>query len=256
LEPILLNKGPSASKLFMLAGVQTYRPLARRLEDLFAAYAVFTSEELSATDANSETLAVTRLSEHYLAQIRAVQPHGPYQLLGYSFAGIVAFEVAQRLRAAGETVSFLVLIDAIIPEWNNKLAFRLRQLGRALRTPPHLLLRFLKRRFQEEIGSKFSDLNQFRDNPKLSELGEQRVFAKSVAAVSYADHREVYTDPCLLIISEHRLREDPLKSRSCGWSTYIPNLTVRGVDGDHFKMMEEEPYIAEISALIRRFKSP
>ncbi len=255
-QPIPINNGPPESKLFVLAGVQTYRPLAKQLEELFAVYAVFTPEELSATDANSETLAIVRLSEHYLKQIRAMQPHGPYRLLGYSFAGIVAFEVAQRLRAAGEKVSLLVLIDAIIPEWDNRFSFRLRQLLRVFRTPPIHLLRFLQRRLLEKMKSGLSELNQFREDPKLSELGEIRVLAKSVAAVSYSTHRKVYPDPCLLIVSGQRLRDDPLKSRSCSWSKVIPALTVRSIDGDHFKMVEQEPYISEIAAAIRQFHRP
>jgi amino acid adenylation domain-containing protein len=253
LRPILLNKGPTDSKLFMLGGVQVYRLLAQRLEDQFAALAVFTLEELSATDANSETLSIARLSECYMKQIRALQPQGPYQLLGYSFAGIVAYEVAQRLKAAGETVSLLVLVDAIIPEWNNKLQFRLRQIGRALRTPPPILFRFVWRRMQEKVLRKFSSLNPFRDNPRLAEMGEQRVIAKSVAAVSYAKQREPYGDPCLLIISKDRLRHDPLKSRTCGWAEFMSQLEIKSVEGNHFTMIEEEPDVTRIAEFVRVF---
>ncbi|HET9238073.1 MAG TPA: AMP-binding protein [Oligoflexus sp.] len=253
LKPILLNKGPMESKLFMLGGVQAYRVLAQRLEDHFAAFAVFTLEELSATDANSETLSIARLSECYMHQIRALQPHGPYQLLGYSFAGIVAFEIAQRLKAAGETVSVLVLVDAIIPEWNNKLLFRWRQIGRALRTPPPILFRFLWRRMREKVLPQFSSLNQFRDNPRLAEMGEQRVLAKSVAAVSYAKQREPYGDPCLLIISKDRLRQDPLKSRTCGWADVMSQLEIKSVEGDHFTMIEMEPDVTQIAELVCAF---
>jgi thioesterase domain-containing protein len=241
------------SKLFMLGGVQVYRLLAERLEDQFAAFAVFTLEELSATDANSETLSIARLSECYMKQIRALQPQGPYQLLGYSFAGIVAFEVAQRLKAAGETVSLLVLVDAIIPEWNNKRQFRLRQIGRALRTPPPILFRFVWRRMQEKVLRKFSSLNPFRDNPRLAEMGEQRVIAKSVAAVSYAKQREPYGDPCLLIISNDRLRHDPLKSRTCGWVEFMSQLEIKSVEGNHFTMIEEEPDVTQIAEFVRVF---
>jgi acyl transferase domain-containing protein/thioesterase domain-containing protein/acyl carrier protein len=51
----------------------------------------------------------------YLRGIREVQPHGPYCLAGYSFGGFVAFEMAQQLHAAGETVALLGLLDTI--EW-------------------------------------------------------------------------------------------------------------------------------------------
>ena len=44
--------------------------------------------------------------------IRAEQPHGPYQLLGYSFGGLLALESARLLSAAGETVTFVGLVDS------------------------------------------------------------------------------------------------------------------------------------------------
>jgi thioesterase domain-containing protein len=47
-----------------------------------------------------------------LEAIRSVQPTGPYQLLGWSFGGLVAHEVAVRLQAAGEQVGSLTLLDS------------------------------------------------------------------------------------------------------------------------------------------------
>ena len=50
--------------------------------------------------------------EDYLSLIRARQPHGPYRLLGWSSGGGVAHALAGRLRAVGETVSLLAMMDA------------------------------------------------------------------------------------------------------------------------------------------------
>ena len=48
----------------------------------------------------------------YLADVRKVQPHGPYKFLGYSFGGTVVLEMAHQLRAAGEEVSLIGMLDA------------------------------------------------------------------------------------------------------------------------------------------------
>lgn len=48
----------------------------------------------------------------YVKQVRSVQPDGPYQLLGWSFGGNVAHALAVRLRAMGEDVALLAIIDA------------------------------------------------------------------------------------------------------------------------------------------------
>ncbi|MEL7206829.1 MAG: thioesterase domain-containing protein, partial [Actinomycetota bacterium] len=47
----------------------------------------------------------------YATEIRRAQPHGPYHLFGYSFGGILAFEIARHLRRAGEEVPLLAVLD-------------------------------------------------------------------------------------------------------------------------------------------------
>ena len=56
--------------------------------------------------------SVEETAECYLEHIRSVQPQGPYNLAGYCYGGLVAFEMAHQLRAAGETVRLLAMIDA------------------------------------------------------------------------------------------------------------------------------------------------
>ncbi|MEW6730845.1 MAG: thioesterase domain-containing protein, partial [Acidobacteriota bacterium] len=51
----------------------------------------------------------------YIEAIRTVQPHGPYTLAGWSFGGVVAFEIARQLFELGEQLSTLVLFDTWAP---------------------------------------------------------------------------------------------------------------------------------------------
>lgn len=51
----------------------------------------------------------------YIAELRQVQPHGPYMLGGFSGGGLTAWEMARQLEAAGEVVSLLVLLDTPLP---------------------------------------------------------------------------------------------------------------------------------------------
>jgi len=51
------------------------------------------------------------MAARYLELIREVQPAGPYLVGGASMGGMVAFEIAHRLRAAGEVVALLALLD-------------------------------------------------------------------------------------------------------------------------------------------------
>lgn len=51
----------------------------------------------------------------YIAEMRQVQPHGPYMLGGFSGGGLTAWEMARQLKDAGEEVSVLVLLDTPLP---------------------------------------------------------------------------------------------------------------------------------------------
>jgi thioesterase domain-containing protein/NAD(P)-dependent dehydrogenase (short-subunit alcohol dehydrogenase family)/acyl carrier protein len=51
----------------------------------------------------------------YIAEMRQVQPKGPYMLGGFSGGGLTAWEMAAQLQAAGEKVSVLVLLDTPLP---------------------------------------------------------------------------------------------------------------------------------------------
>ncbi|MFE9102021.1 amino acid adenylation domain-containing protein [Actinomadura geliboluensis] len=56
--------------------------------------------------------SVAEMAADYLEQIRSVRPSGPYHLVGWSLGGLVAYEMAVRLQAAGEDVGLLALIDS------------------------------------------------------------------------------------------------------------------------------------------------
>ncbi|MFE3838036.1 type I polyketide synthase [Pseudogemmobacter sonorensis] len=51
----------------------------------------------------------------YIAELRQVQPRGPYLVGGFSGGGLIAWEMARQLEAAGETVSLLTLLDTPLP---------------------------------------------------------------------------------------------------------------------------------------------
>jgi amino acid adenylation domain-containing protein len=61
------------------------------------------------------------MADTYIKALRVVQPQGPYWLGGWSFGGLVAFEIAQQLSKAGENVALLALIDIGVPPTPTRL---------------------------------------------------------------------------------------------------------------------------------------
>jgi thioesterase domain-containing protein len=67
------------------------------------------------TSLSSEKLSVELLAELYLREVRSVQPQGPYLLGGYSLGGLVAYEMARRLKQDGEALLGLIILDTCPP---------------------------------------------------------------------------------------------------------------------------------------------
>ncbi|MEW6497398.1 MAG: amino acid adenylation domain-containing protein, partial [Cyanobacteriota bacterium] len=55
------------------------------------------------------------MAAYYIEELRKVQPSGPYYLGGWSFGGLVAFEMAQQLIRAGHQVALLAILDTLAP---------------------------------------------------------------------------------------------------------------------------------------------
>jgi thioesterase domain-containing protein/acyl carrier protein len=55
-----------------------------------------------------------KIASYYISEILDQNPQGPYNLAGYSFGGVVAFEMAKQLTAMGKTVNMLGIFDTSV----------------------------------------------------------------------------------------------------------------------------------------------
>jgi thioesterase domain-containing protein len=99
--------------------------------------------------------------------LRSVQPHGPYYLGGYSTGGILVYEMARQLRAAGETVALLVLFDTRNPAVPQPRSSYRDTLLKAFPDPASQFTvdrwaRFVARRIRGPAGSRLLAWNERR----------------------------------------------------------------------------------------------
>ena len=88
-------------------------PLARAIGQQQTCYAL----QSPGFDGVDEPLDdVPALAGRYVEEIKAIQPHGPYLVGGHSFGGLVAYEVGRVLRAQGDEVAQVILIDTYLAE--------------------------------------------------------------------------------------------------------------------------------------------
>ncbi|RKG66141.1 non-ribosomal peptide synthetase, partial [Corallococcus exercitus] len=111
-----LERGEPGHRPFFLVhpgggNVLAYSELARRLGPSLPVYGL----QSRGLDGRPVAESIEEMAGLYIEALRTVQPHGPYQLGGWSLGGLVAYEMAQRLREAGEAVDLLALIDTHVP---------------------------------------------------------------------------------------------------------------------------------------------
>jgi thioesterase domain-containing protein/aryl carrier-like protein len=211
---------------------------------------------------------VSDIAAYHLETIRAVQPHGPYYLGGWSASGVVAYEVAQQLRRSGEQVALLVLFDtrneayarqrSALEAFRSRLRSSLSKLKYHARNLRSLAMR--ERRFyladlfrQSQINAKrvlwiVEDRIQRRSRRlKLPPLeANQAVF---IAARKYQPAH--YAGRVLLFrCAAHPVEFD--RSGKLGWGGLLKGkLEIVETPGDHQHMFRE-PYVATLGVELDR----
>jgi len=99
--PILLTHG--------MCGRASFSELAQHIQTEHPIYGI-QAKGVYGTEEPFER--VEDMAEFYLDALKELQPQGPYALIGYSFGGLVALEMAQRLSQRGKDIALLVLVDA------------------------------------------------------------------------------------------------------------------------------------------------
>jgi thioesterase domain-containing protein/ubiquinone/menaquinone biosynthesis C-methylase UbiE len=111
---IPLRKEGSEPPLFCIhpgGGVGTvYSQLAKYLDENQPVWAL----QAKGLEANEEMhRTIHEMAENYLAAIKTIQPNGPYRLLGWSFGGSVAQEIAVQMEKEGQSVQVIFMLDSI-----------------------------------------------------------------------------------------------------------------------------------------------
>jgi thioesterase domain-containing protein/acyl carrier protein len=129
--------------------------------------------------------SIAEMACEYLKQIRAVQPRGPYHLLGWSFGGLVAQAMASLAQQEGEEVRLLALLDALpagLDERPDELEDE--ELRAAFAADPEL-----SEMFDEARRARLAEVT--RNNMKLRREFEPAAYAGDVLLfVAARDHDE------------------------------------------------------------------
>ncbi|WP_058247964.1 type I polyketide synthase [Tropicibacter naphthalenivorans] len=194
----------------------------------------------------------------YIAEMRQVQPHGPYMLGGFSGGGITAYEIAHQLETMGEEVSLVVMLDTPLPT-RRPLSGKDRaiiQWHQAREKGPLYPFIWARNRIAWELAKR-RETGETDTQTAFHNAEIEAAFYRAIGSYQVRpwDGRLVLYRPPLVgkwRVSGGNLvnSERTYVTHDNDWSLYAPQVEVHEVPGDHDSMVLE-PNVRVLASLMR-----
>lgn len=253
---VLLHPGEKDSPLFCIhpigGNLFDYRILSKKLDRQRPIYGL----QPKGIDGRQQPIdRIEDMASYFIQAIQTIQPQGPYFIVGYSFGGLVAFDIARQLTDQGEQVAFLGLVDIRCPliaeistpfwEWLDIQLDRIRRL--TLKQQFDYLIERLfypkSQAYRDEVVASLSDLDIF--TPELVKVLDCNV----QAAKEYQP--QVFAGKATLFWSEYQnwyIKKQP----TLGWGDLVGDgLDIHKIPGNHMTLMHE-PHVDVLAEKLRK----
>lgn len=190
------------------------------------------------------------MAGYYVRLLREFQPTGPYYLSGWCYGGIIAVEMAHQLRAAGQEVAFLGLVETPAPRPEKDVArFYLRRIDCLLKMNPIHWFRYLRSKIKYYSGVKEANEQRFRrvekTDPKRGSVEEMNRHLERLELVYGVNDRALkfyrskrYRGKVTLF---NAAQQDPalIRDPMYGWRGLADQVETYVIAGDHDTILAE-----------------
>jgi 3-oxoacyl-(acyl-carrier-protein) synthase/thioesterase domain-containing protein/NAD(P)-dependent dehydrogenase (short-subunit alcohol dehydrogenase family) len=233
------------------------------------AEAIGDGHQVTGVDILLQTTATTTLEQLAAASwegIRRKQKTGPYRLVGHSFGGFLALEVAQQIRDAGQTVSFVGLIDTALlrsnrPAIDENNGDELRYVARVLRFIylPAAQAPLSEEPADVELAQVMGSLQQAKlmpagfDGQAIVQCAREAFRAmRAHVPKRYEGSVTLFraSDPFPAEFFGSGVLDAEWDDQQLGWGRYLPKLQVIPVPGNHLTMARS-PLARDLGLAIR-----
>ncbi|MEP4078048.1 amino acid adenylation domain-containing protein [Haloferula sp.] len=253
---IPLREGSARSPLFCIhggdGGVLFYRELALHLPKGVPLLTV-ESPELR-VEGMVGVGTIEEMAVRYLKAVKKRQPEGPYHLAGYSFGGVMVYEMARLLVEAGEEVEFLGLFDTENPS----VKWRKYGLGERMKVywNAHASFSWLSRCgiiVSRALEGVATNLRVRAEVSAANEAGLTEAHSKLrmlQVRESHGAAMDAYVPPPLdleVVLFKTEAVDDKFDvAEDYGWSSLVRNLRILDVPGEHLTMFNRE-YVQDLA---------
>jgi amino acid adenylation domain-containing protein len=207
---------------------------------------------------------IEAIAAYYIQAIQTIQPDGPYFLGGWSFGGLVAFEMAQQLTQAGQQVELLAILDTPAP--CKKLSFYQSLkflLGTALWSTLPFLLDYsalATKRLQSHNSWLFRGqwaaiARLMPEESQLQLLNESAI--RTLLPIVYANSQATYRYvpqpyPHQLTLFKATEQPDSLQHEpTLNWNLLANNIQLHHVPGNHLSLLKQ-PHVQTLAQQLRQ----
>ncbi|MFK8007118.1 MAG: amino acid adenylation domain-containing protein, partial [Saprospiraceae bacterium] len=207
---------------------------------------------LQAKGLNGESEPLDRMEDiaaHYVAEILKHNPCGPYAVAGYSFGGLIAFEMAKQLKAQGKEIALLGMFDTIVQPYitknmdtrnfTQKFGDRFKKttwdIGNFIKNPgPNYEYRAYNLKKRIERWKYKKNENKQAQNEEVDALGKvDRANGKA-----YENYKITSYDGDIHLFRAKEKRFYLKDFEFLGWGPYANKIIVNEVGGDHIKLFD------------------
>jgi amino acid adenylation domain-containing protein len=223
---------------------------------------IYAFQAVALKDGRMNSTTIEEVAASYVAELRLVQPHGPYYIGGFSSGGIVAYEMAQQLTRAGQRVATLLLFDSYVDASPMALLRTLRLRKAAARAWRSMAwnLRFFRRTDTRSFLAR--KIHNFFMNARI-------VLYQSLSSAAHACRidgpgpfltveeafllaldqyvLEPYEGSAVLLRTEDSFYDNP--ENAVAWGRLVKRLDVLNVPGDHDSMFQQ-PHVRVLADTI------
>lgn len=258
---VALNEGGMLPPLFFVPGLGGHafdlRVLARQIgED----QPVYVMHPQGLDPGQVPLSSVEEMAAAFVAEVRRIQPAGPYRLGGYSFGGSVAFEMTCLLDESGHGVASLILLDAYGPA-----AFQKRSLPLRLAMHARMLLRMDRSKRRQYLSQRVNGVWRRLHRAALGGAAPAAPGGSAVVdavqrvvdanALAWREYRPRKYAGRAILFRAHQRDEGIRAFTTCdqfnGWGEYCGSgVEVMTLPCDHLEVFHQ-PYISQLAGQIR-----
>jgi thioesterase domain-containing protein len=252
----ILREGDKSAPVFLFPGAGGD---ARELKGLASALrcsrAILGVEFNAFLPATTTPDTVESLAEACFDEIRKMQRHGPYSLVGYSFGGLVAIEVARKLKNTGEEVRLLGIIDTIFDHrhWPKGLFLKAqaRRVCCHLRTIWAMPLRTGAQEFAERLRRLYLRLRERFAPPEATMTATSTDTASTQERCMSAAGRYVPSHHGgKIVVFKAEDDEDFACDVARLWQPFADTIATETIGGSHLDIVRNSHSISQLAAAL------